>query len=118
MKFNKKHFIIYKDMFNIYNLIKEINQGYRLYFNLKNKKFYIININNNFEICYSFDSFYSNILYDLRFSKIANINKILKEIDIFNNNLEKKTIETSKQITTDKIKEINYLSNRASITKT
>ena len=112
MKFNKNYFIQYKDMFNIYNLIKQINNGYRLYFCLKDKLFYIININNNFEICYSFNSFYNNIISNLRFSKIDNINKILTEIDIFNNNLERKTIESTKQLTLDKIKEFNYISNR------
>lgn len=90
MKFNKTYYEEYKDQFNYYNIIKKINPSFRLYFNKKLRRFEIINIFNNFEICYSFISFFRNIESDLRFSKIENLNLILKNIDINNNQIDKK----------------------------
>lgn len=81
MKFNTLYFKPYKDMLNLYNKIQKINDGFRLYFNSKTKKFTIVNIYNNFEICKEFTSFFGNIEHDLRFSRIENYNQILKSID-------------------------------------
>lgn len=81
MKFNNLHFKPYKDLFNNYNKIKKINPGYRLYFNNKCKKFVIVNIYNNFEVCKVFDTFFGNFEDDLRFSEIKNFNQILQKIE-------------------------------------
>ena len=108
MKFNSKYFIKYKDMFNIYNLITKINNGYRLYFCSKDKNYYIININRNNDICLSFNTFSNNIIKELHFSKIENLNKNIKFIDNFNENLSKKNIENCKDLAKEKLKNIYY----------
>ena len=113
MRFNKKYFFKYKDMFNIYHLITKINAGYRLYFCELNKQFYIVNINNNFELCYSFKSFFSNILNDLRFYKIENINQIIKSIDENNEKLQQNNTNKTIENTLDLIKEKDYLIKRS-----
>lgn len=108
MKLNRNVYKEYKDMFNIYQIITKINKGYRLYFNLNNKKFYILNTNRNNEICLMFDNFSRNILKDLQFSKIENLNINLKFIDEFNEKLYEKNIKNLKQISSDKIKETHH----------
>lgn len=119
MKFNNIHFREYKDQFNIYNLIKKINPNYRLYFNNKNKKFAIVNICNNFEICKEFDSFFGNILQDLRFSKVENSKLIFKNIDDFNQKLIKENQEKQLNQVCNFTKEISKISNRSNtITET
>lgn len=90
MKFNNLHFKPYKDLFNNYNKIKKINPGYKLYFNNKDKKFVIVNIYNNFEICKVFDTLFGNFEDDLRFSEIRNINQILQKIENDNFSLSQK----------------------------
>lgn len=100
-------------MFNIYNLITKINGGYRLYFNAIDKMFYIVNINNNYELCYNFKSFFKDILNDLRFFKIENMNQVLKKIDEENETLLNKKISNEIQNTTDILKENNYIHNRS-----
>ena len=99
-------------MFNIYNLITKINNGSRLYFNARDKKFYIVNINKNNELCYSFRSFFKDIINDLRFSKIENINLILTKIDEENEKLLSKKISNEIQNTTDLLKEKDYIHKR------
>ena len=94
MKFNTQTFIPYKDQFNYYNLIQKINPSYRLFFDRKKRLYKIVNIHKNNEICMSFSTFYRNILFNLRFSKIENCNKILSYIDsendkIYNQNMNK-----------------------------
>lgn len=118
MKFNSLYFKKYKDQFNIYNLIKQINPNYRLYFNNKNKRFAIVNICNNFEICKEFDRFFGNILQDLRFSKVENSKIIFKNIDEFNQKLLKQNQEKQLEQTNYLTKEISKISNRSNtITK-
>lgn len=113
MKFNSINFKPYKDQFNLYNLIKQINDGYRLYFDNKEKIFVIVNIYRNYEIIKTFKSFYENILHELRFSKIENLNQIIKYIDISNQELELKKESKLKNITSFISKEINQISNRS-----
>ena len=112
MKFNKLFFKTYNDIFFTERKIRKINNGYRLYFNEKNKKFYIVNICRNYEICYEFNNFFNNIENNLRFSNICNINKILKQIEDDNQNLKDKTINYNVKKTGDIIKEQLYLNNR------
>ena len=86
MKVNFDKLKLYKDNYNIYNLITKINRGYRLYYCQDEKMFYVINIANHNEICMKFDSFNCNILKNLQISRIENANALFSEID--NNNLK------------------------------
>ncbi len=116
MKFNKWHFEIYKDIFNYHNEIKNINRGFRLYFNKQANKLVIANIYKNFEICYSFNNVLEINIDKLRFFKIENFNKIINNIEQSNYILENKnnigTIEYTKNISKEFIK----FSNRSSKT--
>lgn len=113
MKFNSLYFEPYKDLFNYYNLIKIINPNFRLYYNKKTKLFCIINIFNNFEICKTFQSFSENILQDLRFSKIENLNQILKNIEENNNSANIKKLQNTNYFVENSIKETLILTKRS-----
>lgn len=113
MRFNKLYFNEYKDQFNYYNLIQKINPEYRLYFNNKDKKFAIVNINNNFEICKVFDSFFGNILHDLRFFKIENFNQIINFTENINNKIKQENDEKVSNITKFSLTEAIKLNNRS-----
>lgn len=113
MKFNNLYYKPYKDQFNLYNLIKKINAGYRLYFNNKDKVFIIFNIDNNFEQIKIFSSFSENILRDLRFSKICNLNNILKYIDESNENLKLNNEKKINNISSFVSNEITTISSRS-----
>lgn len=80
----------YKDMYNYYNLITKINQNYRLYFNKKLKRFEILNIANNYEICLKFNDFSSKILDILQKTQTKNSYYIFKSIEEYNEKLETK----------------------------
>lgn len=115
MKFNTNYFFKYEDMFNIYNLITKINPYYRLYYNTKERTYCIVNINNNFEICYCFKSFFSNILHDLRFYKIENMKNILEKIEYENSKLYERHINNITEKTLDEIKEKQSVLNHSKI---
>lgn len=117
MKFNKLYFVKYKDQFNYYNIIQKINPGFRLYFNNKNKKFVIVNIYNNFEICKVFDCFFENIIQDLRFFRIENYNEILNLNEKTNAKIKEKNNEKISEITKFSLSEALKLSNRSSAIK-
>lgn len=117
MKFNKLYFIKYKDQFNYYNIIQKINPGFRLYFNNKNKKFVIVNIYNNFEICKVFDAFFENIIQDLRFFRIENYNKILNLNEKTNAKIKEKNEEKNLEIIKFSLSEALKLNNRSCTVK-
>lgn len=112
MKFNFKYCFLYQDNFNIYNLIKKINADYRLYFNSKDKIYFIVNIAKNYEICFKFYNFNTNILKNLQYSKIENSLQIFREIDNFNLMTELKNKKSITDSTTLKIAEIANVSKR------
>ena len=64
MKFNLNYCVLYKDNFNVSNLIKKINPQYKLYFNQKDKVYFIVNSAKNNEICLKFYNF--NYLTELK----------------------------------------------------
>ena len=113
MKFNKNYFEEYKDQFNYYNIIQKIHPGYRLYFNKKNKKFAVINIHNNYEICMDFDGFFDNIESILRFSKIENMAKIFNYIEANNHYYETKQTQNKLNILKENINEFNKFSSHS-----
>lgn len=117
MKFNKLYFFKIKDQFNYYNLIQKINPGFRLYFNNKDKKFVIVNIDKNFEICKVFDNFFENILHNLRFYRVENFNKIIDFTEKRNNKIKEKNDEKISEITKFSLSEALKLSNRSSTIK-
>ena len=112
MKFNFKYCFLYQDNFNIYNLIRKINADYRLYFNSKDKIYFIVNIAKNYEICFKFYNFNTNILKNLQYSKIENSLQIFREIDNFNLMTELKNKKSITDSTTLKIAEIANVSKR------
>ena len=113
MKFNSMNYVLYKDQFNYYNLIRKINPNYRLFFNKKNKKFYIININNNFEQCYKLEKITDYFLQQLYFSQIHNFNKVLESIEECNSRLEKININNLYDKTSFALDEITKINNRS-----
>ena len=112
MKFNKLYFEKYKDIFNYHSEIQNINSGFRLYFNKHSKKITIINIYNNFEICYEFNNVFEINLNKLRFSQIENIDKVIKYIEESNNQLEFKAQKNREEFIKNTSKEFIKLSNR------
>lgn len=80
----------YKDMYNYYSLITNINKNYRLYFNKKLKRFEILNIANNYEICLKFNNFSNKILDILQKTQTKNSYYIFKSIEEHNEKLETK----------------------------
>ena len=70
MKNNISKMQIYKDMYNIYNLITKINKNYKLYFDNNDKLFKIINVANNNEICLKTKHLSSDIIKTLQKTKI------------------------------------------------
>lgn len=113
MKFNNLFFKPYKDMFNLYNKIQKINSGFRLYVNVKNHKFAIVNIYKNFEICKEFNNIFENIEQDLRFSKIENYNKIINFVEHENKKLMDLQEEKSKSTINNLTHEILAISSRS-----
>ena len=112
MKFNKLYFEKYKDIFNYHSEIQNINSGFRLYFNNYSKKITIINIYNNFEICYELNNVFEINLNKLRFSQIENIDKVIKYIEESNNQLEFKAQKNREEFIKNTSKEFIKLSNR------
>lgn len=107
--FNMNYLEPYYDTFNIYNLITKIDQGYRLFFNKKKKRFQIINTAKNNQICLNFDNFSLNILKVLQETRIENSKIIFENIDKFNNDLEEKYNKNLKNQLNDKFENlINY----------
>ena len=115
MKFNKIYYEPYKDIFGIYKELKQINYGYRLFFNKKNKKYEILNINKNYELCYVFNSISEINITKLRFFKIENYTTILKSIESDNQNLEIKSLSYKTETIKNTLSEFKKLNNRSSI---
>ena len=109
---NTNRFKLYKDNYNIYNLITKINSGYRLYFDQFEKLFVIVNIANNDEICMKFKSFTVDIINQLQKSRIEYANKIFSEIEEYNHNIEYNNYKNSKTKIADFLAETNHLSKR------
>ena len=112
MKLNFNKLQLYKDNYNIYNLITKINYGYRLYHCQEESCFYIINIANNNEICMKFTNFNDEILKKLQISRIENIQKIFRQIDIDNENLTNNLHKNMKQKFDDSLAELHWLCKR------
>ena len=110
MYFN--NFEEYKDQFNIYNLITLIDKNYRLVFDRCNKIFCVINIAKNNQICLNFKDFNQNIIFLIQKSRIENSYKIFNELEIFNENLNKKLIKNQIQKTGDKLHELSKIYKR------
>ena len=115
---NLKYCSEYKDMLNIYNLITKIDKNYKLIFDAKHKEFIIINSAKNNQVCLKFKDFSLNILKLLQKSRVENLNKIINEIDDFNNDLMLKNKEKFKENLINKMIETkNYLKRASSISK-
>ena len=110
MNFN--NYELYKDQFNIYNLITKIDVGYRQVFNKVNKTFCIINIAKNNQICLKFSDFNKNILFLLQKSRVENSYKIFNHIEIYNENLNQKLNKNKIDNTVNKLKELSKIYNR------
>jgi len=113
MKFNEFIYETYDDIFNYSKEIKQINKGYHLFFNKKLKRFEILNINNNYEQCFVFNSIFNFNLHNLRFLKIENLSNILKSIEKDNDILSKKQTNLTNEKINYTLKEFNKLSNRS-----
>ena len=112
MKFNLNYCVLYNDNFNLSNLIKKINLQYKLYFNQKDKIYFIVNSAKNNEICLKFYNFNQNVLKILQSTKVENSHKLFKEIDNFNYLTELKNKNSIIENTSQKIIELNNFSKR------
>ena len=112
MKFNLNYCVLYKDNFNVSNLIKKINPYYKLYFNKKDKIYFIVNSAKNNEICLKFYNFNHNVLKILQSTKVENSHKLFKELDNFNYLTELKNKNSIIENTSQKIIELNNFSKR------
>ena len=114
MKFNSLYCFEYKDMYNIYTKIKRINKHYKLYYNIKDKCFLIINTANFNEICLNFSSFNLNVEKLLNFSNVKNFEKVIKYIEQSNYQTEEKKVTLAKEKTLTACNECRNLLNRTS----
>ncbi len=114
MKQKKYDLVLYKDQYNIYNLITKIDKGYRLYFDRKSKLFIIAKNANFLQICCKTAILSPNMLNSLQKSRIENLQKIVREIDDFNEDLLQKNRERLKKNITDKMVDFVTVSKRAS----
>ena len=112
MKFNLNYCVLYNDNFNVSNLIKKINPQYKLYFNQKDKIYFIVNSAKNNEICLKFYNFNQNVLKILQSTKVENSHKLFKEIDNLNYLTELKNKNSIIENTSQKIIELNKFSKR------
>jgi len=112
MIFNNKYFTPYKDMYNHYNNITKVNNGYKLYFNKKDKYFYVINTAKNNEICLKTDKLSLNLQNKLFCSRVENSKKIFQEIDLHNENLMHQATKLKKENAINTISEISKYSKR------
>ena len=114
MKLNFNKLQLYKDNYNIYNLITKINPYYRLYFDLDKKFFIIINIANSNEICMKFNSFNTNILKILQLTKVENSKNLFDFIDFHNEEINNKNLKNQKDKTQNMLNELNKICKRKS----
>lgn len=111
MHLNSNQYEIYKDQFNIYNIITKIDKNYRLVFDKINKRFSIINIAKKCQICLNFDNFYQNIENFVKFTRVENSKKLFNFIDEENQknstNKHKKLINETSDKLLDLTKTLN-----------
>ena len=112
MKFNSKYYELYKDNYNIYNLIKKINHNYNLYYNKAEKNFVIVNSANNNEICMKITYISSEILKNLQITRKENAKNLLQDIENYNYDLKTKNLNLIKQKVVDKAANLTKFSNR------
>ena len=110
LNFNKLK--LYKDNYNIYNLITKINNGYRLYFCQEEKLFYIINIANRNEICHKFSTVNAEILKFLQISRVENAQNLFNDIEKSNTKLSQKIQKNNIEKFNNMLAELSYQSSR------
>ena len=110
---------INKDLFNITQRIKDIDSGYVVFFNTKNKKYEIHNKNQamgGYCATIPYDILDSRTLKYLNETHVKNYKKLMKSIDENNKKLENKTKENNDEIVNYKVKEIYKYFNNSSKT--
>lgn len=119
MKINTNRFEEYKDNFNIYNLITKIDKNYRLCFDKIKKRFSVINIAKNNQICLNFNSFSLNIIKLLQITRVENSQNLFNFIDENNLNVYEKNKQNCITSIADAMRSLNEFSKRTnSISKT
>lgn len=111
MKLNFNHIKLYKDNYNIYNLIKKINSVYTLFYDIKNLRFLIVDSEKN-EICLTAEKIDSSVLLKLQKTRVENSKNIFDEIEINNAKIEEQSIKHIKQKTCDFAADYINLSKR------
>lgn len=112
MQFNSIQYEIYKDQFNIYNIITKTDKNYRLVFDKINKRFAIINIAKNCQICLNFDNFCQNIENFVKFTRVENSKKLFNFIDEENQNKLTNKHKKLMNETTDKLLDLTKTLNK------
>lgn len=100
MKLNFNQIKLYKDNYNIYNLIKKLNSVYTLFYDTKNLRFLIVDIEKN-EICLATQKLDSSILLKLQMTRVENSKKLFEKIELNNAKIEEQNINKIKQKTID-----------------
>lgn len=112
MSLNTKRYDIYKDNFNIYNLITKIDKNYLLVFDKIKKQFSVLNSAKNYQNCLNFNNFSLDIIKSLQFTRVDNSQKLFNFIDCYNENLERKNIDDLKFKTSTAVNDLIAYSKR------
>ena len=107
---------IESDVFDIVNRIKEIDDGYRILLNLKTGLLELHNINQRNTFCFNIknNEISSKIIDDIFYSKVENIDNIMRDIDNNNSDIEKNNKNKTLDLTTYMAKEVFDFSNNSS----
>ncbi len=109
MEINFKQLKLYRDNYNISNLIKKIDKNYRLYFDTKNKLFMVLDITTK-QKCFESKTITPNIIRILQQTRVENSNQIFADIERHNKLLEDNILSSTKQKAADTAVDIaNYL---------
>lgn len=82
-----------KDIFNIHQRIREIDDGYRIFYNTKLSRFEIHNLNqkkDTFALVVPYDQIDARVITLVRKSRVENFDKIINEIEESNEKILKK----------------------------
>ena len=112
MGLNTNRYDIYKDNFNIYNLITKIDKNYLLVFDKIKKRFSVLNSAKNYQNCLNFYNFSLDIIKSLQFTRVDNSQKLFNFIDCYNENLERKNIDDLKFKTSTAVNDLIAYSKR------
>ncbi len=108
--------LIESDVFDITKRIKEIDDGYFICYNLKQKKYELHNQNQEHSYCLTipYRNLDDRIIDLINMTKVANIDNIIADIDRNNSIVEQNHADTVKSIADYCLREIYSFANNSS----